>query len=164
MDISIVNSHAIYKVLYPKEMDDDELMMMNCFCGMAERQKTFSLISSRTIERDPHHRESLTHHKQDLKLAEPEVRLSWMKWCSSDNYYTTVPKLFWLNHWLVRIIVAVKIHQSVMCLAEKYFQLVSYYTSKFFKQLEGGIILEGLKTKYTFNVIHVEFFVLDFRQ
>ena len=29
---------------------------------------------------------------------------------------------------------------------------------------ENTAILEGLKTKHTFNVIHVKFFVLDFRQ
>ena len=40
-------------------------------------------------------------------------------------------------------------------------QLVSHCTSQFFKQREENVdtaILEGLKTKHTFNVIHMEFF------
>ena len=36
------------------------MMIMNFFCGMVDRRKAFSLISSRTIVRDPHHRESPT--------------------------------------------------------------------------------------------------------
>ena len=102
MNISVVNSYAIYKVLYPKG-----------------------------------------------------TKFFW------------ISKLFWLNCWFLCIIVAVEIHQSVMCLAEKNFYLVSHYISQFFKQREENentAILEGLKTKHTFNVIHVKFFVLDFRQ
>ena len=62
---------------------------MNCFCGMIDRPKTFSLISSRD-------------HSQILTIAnlqhaasrvwtctEPEFRLSLIKFCSSDSYYTT---------------------------------------------------------------------------
>ena len=52
-------------------------------------------------------------------------------------------------------------HRSGMCLAEKYSQLVSHYIFHFFKQREenvGTAILQGLKTKQTFNVIHVERF------
>ena len=55
------------------------------------------------------------------------------------------------NCWLVRIIVAVEIQRSIMCLTEKYFQLVSHYTSQFFKQREENVntaILERLKTKH----------------
>ena len=51
----------------------------------------------------------------------------------------------------MQIIVVVKIHQSVICLAE------------FFRQQEENVdtaILEGLKTKHTLNVIHVAFFCL----
>ena len=29
-----------------EDNDDDMMMMMNCFCGMVDRQKTFSLISN----------------------------------------------------------------------------------------------------------------------
>ena len=47
---------------------------------------------------------------------------------------------------------AVEIHWSVMCLREKYFQLVSHYTSQFFEERE-----ENIETA-------IEFFVLDFRQ
>ena len=57
------------------------MMMMNCFCGIVDRRKAFSLISSRdhcqltderrlalfpagTTVRDPHHRESPTRREQ----------------------------------------------------------------------------------------------------
>ena len=47
--------------------DDDDDDKDNCFCGMVDRRKAFSLISSWCDFRDPHHRKSPTHHKQDLK-------------------------------------------------------------------------------------------------
>ena len=43
----------------------------------------------------------------------------------------------------------------------EYFQLMSHYTSQFFKQQEENVdtaILEGLKTKHTSSVIHAKFF------
>ena len=43
-------------------------MMMNCFCGMVDRRKAFSIISSQDIVRDAHHRESPTRREQDLNL------------------------------------------------------------------------------------------------
>ena len=43
------------------------MMMMNCFSGMVDRRKVFSLIS---IFRDPHHHESPTRWEQDLNLHE----------------------------------------------------------------------------------------------
>ena len=43
---------------------------MNCFCGMVDWQKLFSLISC---------------CEQGLNCAEPEFRLSWIKSCSSDK-------------------------------------------------------------------------------
>ena len=50
-----------------------ELMMMmrfmNYFCDMVDRRKTFLvLFQAATIVRDPHHRESLTRHEQDLNM------------------------------------------------------------------------------------------------
>ena len=33
--------------LAASHFDDDELMMMNCFCGIVDRRKAFSFISSR---------------------------------------------------------------------------------------------------------------------
>ena len=44
------------------------MMTMNCFCGMVDRQKAFSLISSQDHYRDPHHCESLKHREQGLNL------------------------------------------------------------------------------------------------
>ena len=44
------------------------MMMMNCFCGMVDRRKAFSLIRAGTIVRDPHHCESPTRREQGLNL------------------------------------------------------------------------------------------------
>ena len=44
------------------------MTMMNGFCGMDDRRKTLALFAVGTIVRDPHHRESLTRHEQDLNL------------------------------------------------------------------------------------------------
>ena len=62
----------------------DELM--NCFCGMVDRRKAFSLISSRD-----HCQRSSPSRISDTPRAgfEPEFRVSWMKLCCSDNHYTT---------------------------------------------------------------------------
>ena len=46
------------------------MMIMNCFCGMADRRKVLSLIPAGTIVRDPHHRESPTRRDQGLELAQ----------------------------------------------------------------------------------------------
>ena len=68
------------------------MMLMNCFCGMVDRRKAFSLISSRE-----HCQRSSPSQISDTRGAgfEPEFRLSWMKMCSSDNHYTTAPQ----NHY-----------------------------------------------------------------
>ena len=44
------------------------MMMMNCFCGMVDRRKVFSLIPAETIVRDPRHRETPTRREQGLNL------------------------------------------------------------------------------------------------
>ena len=64
------------------------MMMMNCFCGMVDRRKAFSLISSRD-----HCQRSSPSRISDTPRAgfEPAQNLSsgfcWMKLCSSDNHY-----------------------------------------------------------------------------
>ena len=67
------------------------MMMMNCFCGMVDRQKAFSLISSW----DHCQRSSPLQISDAVSrvwtYAEPEFRLSWMKLCICDNHYTTAP-------------------------------------------------------------------------
>ena len=65
------------------------MMMMNYFCGMVDRQKTFSLISSRGhCQRSSPSR--IWHAASRVwPSTEPEFRLSWMKSFSSDNHYTT---------------------------------------------------------------------------
>ena len=67
------------------------MMMMNCFCGMVDRRKVFSLIFSwdhcqiLTIA-------NLRHAASRVwTCAESEFRLSWMKLCNSDNHYTAAP-------------------------------------------------------------------------
>ena len=62
---------------------------MNCFSGMFDRQRRVALFPAGTIVRDPHYRESPTRRKQNLNLQ--RTRLTWMKLCSSDNHYTTLP-------------------------------------------------------------------------
>ena len=61
-------------------------MMMNCFCGIIDRRKAFSLISSRD-----HCQRSSPLRISDMPsrvwtCAEPEFRLSWMKLCSSESF------------------------------------------------------------------------------
>ena len=82
------------------------MMVMNCFCGMVDRRKTFSLVSSWDHVRDPHHLESPTCSEQDLNLRRTSVQTCWIKLCSSDNKYTTAPfaPLFHCNSISKRII------------------------------------------------------------
>ena len=60
-----------------------KMMMMNYLCGMANREKAFSLISCR---------DCCQRSSPSRICAEREFRLCWMKLCSSDNHYTTVPQ------------------------------------------------------------------------
>ena len=64
------------------------MMLMNCFCGMVNWRKVFSLISSRDhCQRSSPSRISDTPQAQTC--AESEFRLSWMKLCSRAGHYTT---------------------------------------------------------------------------
>ena len=68
-------------------------MMMNCLCGMVDRRKAFSLISSRDYLSKILTIENLRHALSSVwTCAEPEFKLSWMRLCSSDNQYTTAPQ------------------------------------------------------------------------
>ena len=95
--------------------------------------------------------------------------LSWQKgkekaWAWGNSCFGFVLEI---RKYTLCIMAAVEIHQSVVCVSEKYFHLVFYYNSQSFKQPEENVdttMQEGLKTKDTFSVIHVKFFVLDFRQ
>ena len=42
--------------------------MMNCFCGLAERERRKALYPTRTIVRDSHHGKYLTRLEQNLNL------------------------------------------------------------------------------------------------
>ena len=67
-----------------------KMMIMNCFCGMVDQRKAFSLITAGTIVRDPYHCESspspsvtiLTIASRIWTCTEPEFRLCWMKRCA----------------------------------------------------------------------------------
>ena len=68
------------------------IMMMNCFCGMVDRRKAFSLIFSWDhCQRSSPSRISDTPQAMVWTYREPEFRLIWMKLHSSDNHYTTAP-------------------------------------------------------------------------
>ena len=69
--------------------------MMNCFCGMVDRQKAFSLISSWDHCQRSSPSWISTRREQDLNLHKTwiQFRLCWMKLCSTDNHYTTAPLL-----------------------------------------------------------------------
>ena len=66
---------------------ENTCVMMNCFCGMVDRRKAFSLISYL----DHCQRSSpswISEKPRAGACAEPEYRLWWVKSSSSDNHYT----------------------------------------------------------------------------
>ena len=68
-------------------------MMLNCFCGMIDRRKEFSLISSQ----DRRQRFSPFRISNTPRAGlEPAQNLSstlcWMELCNIDNHYTTAPQ------------------------------------------------------------------------
>ena len=44
------------------------MIVMECFCGMVDRQRRLALFPAGTIHRDPHHRESPTCRELDWNL------------------------------------------------------------------------------------------------
>ena len=52
-------------------------------------ERRLAIFPAGTIVRDLHHFESPT-----WTCPEPEFRLCWMKLCSSDKHYTTVPQIW----------------------------------------------------------------------
>ena len=71
------------------------MMMMNSFCGvwLTDQKPYFKLA---TIDKDCHHRETLTHCVQILNLRKiwVQVKLFWIKLNSSDNNNTTAQTLW----------------------------------------------------------------------
>ena len=94
---------------------------LNCFCGMVDRRKAFSLISSR----DHCQRSSPSRISDTLSrvwtCAEPEFRLSWMKLCSSDNHYTTAPKNTCANPLYLKLRCAISRSSHWRCSMKKVF-------------------------------------------
>ena len=69
---------------------DDELF----FGGMVDRRKVNSYFQPGPLS-EILTNANLQHATSRVwTCAEPEFRLGWMKLCSSDNHYTTVPQLF----------------------------------------------------------------------
>ena len=73
-----------------------QVLIMNCFCGMVNRQKAFSLISSR--ERCQSSSPSQIYDTPRAGFAPAQNLLSWMKLCNIDNHYTTVPHALFFIH------------------------------------------------------------------
>ena len=69
-DDLVLNLHILFMLLLVSMMT-----MMNCFCGMVDRQKEFSFIPAGTIARDPHYRESPTFREQDLNLRRTWIQV-----------------------------------------------------------------------------------------
>ena len=66
------------------------MMMMNCFCGIVDRRKAFSLISSWDHCQRSSSSQISDTPRAGFEYAEPESRLFWLKLCNNDNHYTTV--------------------------------------------------------------------------
>ena len=50
------------------------MMMMNCFCGMVDRERCLALFPAETNVRYPHHDESPTRREQGLNLRRAWVQ------------------------------------------------------------------------------------------
>ena len=73
-----------------------QVLIVNCFCGTVNRQKAFSLISSR--ERCQSSSPSQIYDTPRAGFAPAQNLLSWMKLCNIDNHYTTVPHTVFFIH------------------------------------------------------------------
>ena len=117
----VVHSSSLQNTVVPQSLNHSHqhlqgccpylaMIMMNCFCGIVDWQKVFSLISSQ----DHCQRYSPSLFSYTLRAGfEPaqnlEFRLCLIKLCSSDNHYTSVPQntilwhrdINWLQKWLL---------------------------------------------------------------
>ena len=67
------------------------MMMINCFCGMIDLRKAFSLISSRDYCQRSSPSRISDSPGAGFEPAQNHVQnLSWMKLCSIDNHYTII--------------------------------------------------------------------------
>ena len=68
-----------------------DLFLMNCFVlvVLLTDERLLALFPAGTMVRDHHHRESPLRRGQDLNLRRTWVSLCWIKFCGSDNHYTT---------------------------------------------------------------------------
>ena len=83
--------------------DQIRSFLMSCFCGMVDQRKTFTpyfhpgpLSEILTIA-------NLCHSARRIwTYAESEFRLCWIEMCSSDNHYTTVGLVTFIEEILYR--------------------------------------------------------------
>ena len=66
------------------------MMMMSCFCGMVDRRKAFSLISSRYHWQGVSPSQISNTPQRIWIRAELQFSLFWMKLCSSDNHCVAI--------------------------------------------------------------------------
>ena len=102
--VKTIFTKKIEFLLYRKCLiDDDELMMMNCFCGMVDRRKAFNLISSRDhCQRSSPSRISGTPQagfEPVQNLSSSLAEWSCAVVITTTNHYTCRHTLF--QHWYV---------------------------------------------------------------
>ena len=74
---------------------NDELMMMNCFCGIFDQRKRFSLIFDWGHCQRPSSLWISDILQAGFEPVENQSSLGWIKLCSSDNHYITAPLWWW---------------------------------------------------------------------
>ena len=99
-----IPSSSMISNLYKKWL---KLVTMNCFCGMVDHQKAFTLFSASV--RDPHHQEPPTHHNQvnfeQLRYCicfwqDKELNVSTL--CNTRTLLIMMPSA--LNHYNTRLL------------------------------------------------------------
>ena len=147
--------------------DDDVLMMMNCFCGMVDWTKVcqFLFSAGTFVSEWSYHCVSPTRREQDLNRAEPEFMLSGMTLYSSDNHYTTVVIVVFVEveqgsanaYWVVygRVIVLFPSHKHLFYEKPIFFAWVSIYWTYWLKL--GWYFLNTLLKFYLFILFNCLF-------
>ena len=68
------------------------MKMIDCFCGMVDQRKVFSLISSQDHCQRSSPLQTCKHAASRIwTCAEPEFKICWKKLCSIDHNYTMAP-------------------------------------------------------------------------
>ena len=72
--------------------EHDRLLMMNCFCGIVDRRKALTLISSRDNYQSFSPSQTSDTLRAGFELPQNQFRLYWRKLCNSDSYCITCEK------------------------------------------------------------------------